>query len=151
MKLVAQVDGQWRYLLEPIEADILVNLVKQFPFTAPAPSAISRTDDGAAAEEREQLLAESLAEHRQQLQLQAATLLAGDKWRASGQRRLLTLEASEREFLLQLLNDIRVGSWQALGQPDGLSFQPTTEAQRTSQNLMDLAGYFEMNLLEPEA
>jgi hypothetical protein len=43
---------------------------------------------------------------------------APDRWRPQGKNVLLKLELAEMEWLLQVLNDIRVGSWLALGAPD---------------------------------
>ena len=62
----------------------------------------------------------------------------------------MTLSLEERETMLQILNDIRVGSWRALGEPEDLHTKaPQPGAQEFAyRSLMDLAGYFECGLLE---
>ena len=44
MKLVKWQDGVWQYHLAQNEADILVGLLKKFPFTKIDPVKISKTD-----------------------------------------------------------------------------------------------------------
>jgi hypothetical protein len=152
MRLVRQLKGSWQYRLNQSEADILLGLVKRFPFTEMHPAKISRSDPSPQAFEREKLLLESLAEHRKKLQQQAASLLGGEKWKQAGKDHWLTLDAASREMLLQLLNDIRIGCWHAVGAPETLDL-PTLHDSANNlgyRQLMELAGYFEMSLLEPE-
>lgn len=150
MRLASQSGENWQYQLNQQEAEILLGLVRQFPFFAMGPVQISKTDEQAKAAEREKLLAESLAQHRAELKGLAVNLLGEDKWRKSGAGRLLTLNSEAREILLQILNDIRVGCWRGLGEPDPLEQPITSREQLAQRQLMDLAGYFEMNLLAPE-
>ena len=149
MKLVKWQDGVWQYHLAQNEADILVGLLKKFPFTKIDPVKISETDKDPKAKEREKLLNESLAEHPKELKMQAMNLIRPEKFKRQEKGLLMTLSLDERETLLQILNDIRVGCWRALGEPEELH----TEAPKTSakeqvyRNLMDLAGYFECSLI----
>jgi hypothetical protein len=149
MKLLKRSGNQWRYGLEPKEGMLLRALVREFPPTAATPAKITRTVADAKSAERERLLNESLAKHRQELKEQAGKLLAKnlkpgkDGWR-------LSLSLEEREVLLQLINDIRVESWRALGEPEDLEAMPAhpSEANLRQHHLMHLAGYFEWKLLE---
>ena len=150
MRLASQSGDHWRYQLNQQEAEILLGLVKQFPCTGMDPVQLSKTDEHPQAAEREQLLAESLAQHRQALKALAVNLLGKDKWRKSGTGRLLTLNSEAREILLQILNDIRVGCWRALGEPEPLEEPITSRKQFAYHRMMDLAGYFEMKLLAAE-
>ncbi|HKW30063.1 MAG TPA: hypothetical protein VJT54_12055, partial [Verrucomicrobiae bacterium] len=130
------------------EGMFLRALVAKFPLTAATAVKISRMGADPKAPERERLLHESLAQHRQDLKRQASKLLAArlkpDKagWR-------LSLNVNEREILLQLLNDIRVESWHALGEPENLDTlpPPLSQADLRHYNLMQLAGYFQWKLL----
>ena len=91
-----------------------------------------------------------MAEHREQLKQQAMDLLAKDRWRKTKTGQQLTLDVEARETLLQILNDIRVGCWQVLGEPEDLDVPPAPQAspvELAGRNLMDLAAYFEMALL----
>jgi len=153
MNLTGQSGEGWHYQLRQNEANILKGLIQQFPFTAPAPARSSKSAADPAAVERDKLLNESLAEHRQELKKIALTLLREELWQPGKTGPVLTLDAAGREILLQLLNDIRLGAWHALGEPEGLDPEPLVPTMQAFawRNLMDLAGYFEMQLLEPEA
>jgi hypothetical protein len=97
------------------------------------------------------LLNESLARHREDLKRQAGKLLSARlKSGKAGWR--LSVSAEEREVLLQLLNDIRVESWQALGEPEDLDKFPEdlSEADLRHHQLMHLAGWFEWKLVNLE-
>jgi len=149
MKLLRQGRAGWKFELEPKEAMVLRALVSEFPLSAATPAKISRKGRDAKSAERQRLLNESLAQHRRDLKKQAGKLLAaGLKHEKSGWR--LTLSAAEREVLLQLLNDIRVESWHALGEPDNLDElpPPASDADFRHYNLMQLAGFSEFKMLE---
>jgi hypothetical protein len=59
----------------------------------------------------------------------------------------LSLSHAEVEWVLQVLNDIRVGSWIRLGSPDK---KRTALNERTVLDFaaMETAGYFEVQFLE---
>jgi hypothetical protein len=135
--------------LNQVEADLLKQLLKNFPFTGNAPVKISKTDADPKSAERDRLLNESLAEHRKELKRQANNLISTEKLKTNEKGHLLTLNAEEREILLQILNDIRVGCWHVLGEPESLELhKPKCSAQDLARHqLMDLAGYFEHHLI----
>jgi hypothetical protein len=60
------------------------------------------------------------------------------------------LSAPEIEWLLQVLNDVRVGSWIGLGSPDTEKGGkiPLTEETAPLLWVMEMAGSFEMVLLD---
>jgi hypothetical protein len=150
MKLVRFVSGQWQYALELNEINLLNLLLKQFPFTDLQPVQISRSDKDSKAKEREKLLNESLAQHRKLLKKAAVNLLEAGKIKHQNEGWLLTLALEDREVLLQILNDIRVGCWNALGQPAELEpkVENLTAEEQRFHGLMNAAGYFEHSLLE---
>ena len=149
MRLLKSSGAGWKYVLNQNEGILLRTLVKGFPLSAATAVEIARTGADAKSAEREWLLNESLAQHRQELKRQARKLLAAnlragrDGWR-------LSLSAHEREVLLQLLNDIRVESWHALGEPENLDVPPAhpSESDLRHHHLMHVAGYFEWKMLE---
>lgn len=150
MRLLKQGEAGWKFELNQNEGILLRALVAEFPLTAATAVKIARTGADARSAERERLLNESLAQHRLEVKQQAGKLLAAnlkagkDGWR-------LSLSANEREVLLQLLNDVRVESWRALGEPENLDPLPSHPSQTDLRHhhLMHLAGYFEWKLLEP--
>jgi hypothetical protein len=149
MKLIERSEGNWQYALNQTEFGLLCHLMEKFPHTRRALAKISKTDSDPKSVEREELLNESLVEHRKELKKQAVDLIAGNKLKISRKRHLLTLTAEDREILLQILNDIRVECWRALGEPESLEPQKLDDsAQETKyRSLMNLAGYFEHHLL----
>ena len=149
MRLLKQSGAGWKYELNQNEGILLRALVKEFPLAAATVVKISRTGADPKSAERERLLNESLAQHRQDLKRQARKLLAARlKPGKAGWR--LSVNVDEREVLLQLLNDIRVESWHALGEPEDLDTLPLlpSEADLRHRNLMQLAGYFEYKIVE---
>jgi hypothetical protein len=136
-------------VLERREGILLRSLVGAFPLTTAAAVKISRTGGDSKSAERQRLLNESLAQHRQELKQQAVKLLA-NKLKAGKDGWRLSLNINEREVLLQLLNDIRVESWHALGDPENLdALSPDfSETDYRHHQLMHVAGYFEHQLVE---
>jgi hypothetical protein len=148
MRLLTQSKSGWRYQLSRAEAQTLRSLIKLFPTTANVAVRITHTDTDPKAAEREKLLNDSLAEHREELQRRAQHLIDGDRLKLLGDRYVLNLGLDDREILLQILNDIRVAAWRALGQPEDLDPPPNpSESERAHHSLMNLAGYFECTLL----
>jgi hypothetical protein len=148
MKLVKQTKDGWQFQLDPA-ANCLWSLLNQFPITANATVKISRADNDPQTIDREKLLNESLADHREVLKKKAKSLVGAGQFKVRGKSWLLCVNSEEREFLFQILNDIRVGSWRALGEPDKLEPQTPnpTEKEQVFHNIMNLAGYFEHKLL----
>ena len=90
-----------------------------------------------------------MAEHRKELMRQAVNLITGNKLNINKTRHLLTLTAGDREIMLQILNDIRVGCWHSLGKPESLELQKAdfSPQELRIHSLMNLAGYFEHHLI----
>ena len=85
----------------------------------PAHQLLSKAGRLPDPEANQQLLDEALAEQRAENRRQLQALLADPRRFAhteTGAR--LSLSPAEVEWLLQVLNDIRVGSWVRLGSPD---------------------------------
>ncbi len=61
---------------------------------------------------------------------------------------LLRVKREEGEWLLQVLNDLRVGSWVQLGCPATLPEGELPEEMQSFRVTMDLTGYFQCVLLE---
>ena len=63
---------------------------------------------------------------------------------------LLTLTGEQMEWMLRVLNEIRVGSWVRLGRPEMDTARKThpTGAQARLFMAMELSGYFQSTLLE---
>jgi len=149
MRLARQTKQWLKYQLNQREGDCLRSLLRQFPITTDVHAKISKTSTDPEIVEMGKPLNESLAEHRKELKKQAANLIGAGKLKRGESGYLLTLNPEEREILLQILNDIRVGCWHVLGEPEKLEPEtpPMSQKELFLYNLMHLAGYFEVAFL----
>ena len=130
------------------EKDLLLDLIKMYPLVPPAHYQLSSADG--ANEANQQLLDEALGEHREEAKREVQTMLAEvNRFQTASSGCTLTLSAGELEALLQILNDIRVGSWLLLGSPDEKQGKRARLSLKTAKYFwaMDLAGHFQTALL----
>lgn len=122
--------------------------------TYPAQEGTLRTICGNV--DAEDLLEEALREHREKLRAELRETIAKKTTRTEDieERESYTLKLTEGEleWLLQVLNDIRVGHWIKLGRPDGgpnpvLTQPPTSETLR-SMTLLHLCTVWQGIILE---
>jgi hypothetical protein len=113
-------------------------LLSQFPVTESVTSKISRTDAEPETVEREKLLNESMAQHRDELKKLAKNLMRADKLKAGQNGWRLLINSEEWEILFQIINDIRVGCWRELGEPENLELK--TSPPSDVINALELAG-----------
>jgi hypothetical protein len=147
MKLLKQDEHQQQFELMEGEASVLLSLLNHYPLTKLNPVKMSKGCQGAEALDREILLNESLKAHRNELKLVAGKL-AKECLGRSKEVWLLTLKPDQKEILLQMLNDIRVGIWKELGEPGDTHQKPDSPPKQQKWNIMNLAGYFEENLVD---
>jgi hypothetical protein len=150
MKLARHSRTGFQYQLSEEEAHALRILINQFPIGEPSPIKISKTDSKAA--EREKLLNESLAGHRNELKSMVGNLMDEDKFKKSKRHLLFHVNLEGRETLLQILNDIRIECWRFLGEPENLDMEVSELPKEKIKHyhFMHLAGYFEHHFLNPE-
>lgn len=150
MKLLKTVEEVRLYELTAQEGSLLMQLLRHFPFSGLKRATISQRRDEQTAE-RELLLNESLKQHREELKRAAASIAA----RITPSRRSFSLELdpANREVLIQIMNDIRIGAWQALGEPETFEIDPSqlSSNEQAQWQLMQLAGFFQMGLIESES
>ena len=131
------------------EKSLLLDLLKMYPVIPPAHHRISSACDSPEAEANQNLLDEALAEHRAASKRALDAMLAeSNRFEPTAGGFLLKLTAEQLEWLLQVLNDVRVGSWIHLGSPDGKS----RHARLSIKNArylwaMELCGQFQFSLL----
>jgi hypothetical protein len=120
--------------------------------TAHSAATMTRLDTDAKAIEREKLLNEALAEHRAELKRQSSKLIEADKFKTAGKGLIYRIKAVEREMMLQILNDIRIGSWRMLGEPENLDLDISNlpKSKLRHYHFMQLAGFFEHHFLGPD-
>ena len=146
MKLARATKNKLFFRLSRPEMDLLLAVLRLYPRTPDAYQPLSKTSS--PDESNQRLLDESLAEHRAGNRKQLEALLTDPKklsqtkagWR-------LAVSPSDVEWLLQILNDIRVGSWATLGSPEECA-TPMNAATLPHLWAMNVAGAFQMELLE---
>ncbi len=148
MKLIRTTKTRVLFHLGHWEAHLLLEVLNLYPCLPTAHQKLSKASRRPESDANQQLLDEALAEHRAENKKQLQALLADRRRFApteTGGR--LSLPPAEVEWILQVLNDIRVGSWVRLGSPDPT---PTKLNETTAPHYraMEMAGYFEAQLLE---
>ena len=141
-KLVFQIRGK--------EKRILLDLLNLYPLTPLNHARLSRTTDSERAKSDQQLLEDALGEQREENKKRLRALLQDPRrWDGSGADLKLTLTAAEVEWLLQVLNDVRIGSWIQLDCPDPERGPLPDLTLKTARRYwaMEMAGVYESVLL----
>jgi hypothetical protein len=131
------------------EKGLLWDVLQRYPCLPAAYQPLSKSAQPTQEDPNQKLLNEALAEHRAENKAHLQNFLA-ERMQVEDQEAgcRMTLTEAEIERLLQLLNDIRVGSWLELGAPEQKE-EPPLDA-RTAPHFwaMEISGYFQMRLLE---
>ena len=133
------------------EKRLLFEILKLYPLVSETHHRLSRKSNIVQPKDHQRLLDESLADQRKENQKNVQVLLnEPGRFDAAPPGFHLKITRPEIEWLLQVLNDIRVGSWIALGSPDPESGKPAVYDEKTvpRYQTMELAGAFEMVFLE---
>jgi hypothetical protein len=131
------------------ETQLFFGVLKLYPRVPAAHQTLSKSTAFPDPEWSQRLLDEALAEQRA-ANKKALHALLKDPCRSkklqSGHR--LSLSEADVEWLLQILNDIRIGSWVLLGSPEAnLEWTMLTEETAPHFWAMQTAGHFQMQLL----
>ncbi len=150
MKLIRSDNRHYVFHFTRREKGLLRELLQRYPLVS---GATERPHGAAAADpetESRRLLADALAAQRQETKRQVQAMLnEPGRFQETESGCHLTLSPPQMEWLLQVLNDIRVGSWITLGSPDTEKGESVALDAETAPHLwlMEFAGYFEMQLL----
>ena len=150
MKLDRIAGNQFVFRFSSRERHLLLDLLARYPLIPPQHSQLTRGSDPRLLEEQ-RLLDEALAEHRAESRRQLQSLVDGEgRFRQVGHGFEFSLERLQLEWLLQVLNDIKVGSWIQAGSPDTENGKlPELTAENLPHFLtMELAGAFQMLFLK---
>ena len=151
MRLLRASKGNYQFHLGQREKHVFCELLGLYPCIPPAHQPLSKNGKVPDGELNQHLLDEALAEQRADNQNQLKVFLSDplrlvpiQKEHDRGFR--LTLSPAELEWLLQILNDIRVGSWLRLGSPE----EPRLVLDAATMPhvwAMEASGHFQMQLL----
>ncbi len=148
MRLIRTSGDKLLFHLGQREKQALGVVLKLYPRIPSAHQPLSKTATLPDQDAAQRLLDEALAEQRAENKNKVRAFLANPKrfsvdekgWR-------LTLSPVDVEWLLQILNDIRVGSWIILGAPEEKE-EELNETTAPHIWAMEVSGYFQMGLLE---
>ena len=148
MKLIRRSDAKLLFHLGLREGNLLLQVLKRYPRVPSAHQPLNKSGLLPNQQENQRLLDEALAEQRADCKKQLQALLADPRRFQkvdSGFR--LSLSQPDTEWLLQVLNDIRVGSWIILGSPEG-KLEGLNASTAADFWAMELAGAFQAELLQ---
>ena len=153
MKLLSQNDNRCVLQFTTQEKDLLLGLLPQYPKLPADHHQASRNGDSDT--DVQALLADALTEQREKNRAAAESLQADTaRFKPEEEDWHLTLTYAEIEWFLQVLNDLRVGSWLALDSPqqdeDGsyINFENVTAKNVTDIWTMEICGALQYELLK---
>jgi hypothetical protein len=147
VKLIRRSKTKLLFQLEPREGVLLMELLNLYPRVPSAHQPLSRSGRVPDQHENQRLLDEALAEQRAENKKHLQTWMADPlRVRKVESGFQLSLATSEVEWLLQVLNDLRVGSWVILGSPEE-KLEKLTAENAPDFWAMEMAGHFQMELL----
>ena len=146
MKLLRMDGGKFEFELSPVEKDLLIHVLNQYPLVPDSHHRLTHDQQIPNQWENQHLLDEAIRTQRDITRKLITTWLKQtDRFTRSEENWRVRCGREDLEWLLQVLNDIRIGSWIALGSP-GYSREPQLPQNKHAlQNLlrMEIAGGFE--------
>ena len=149
MKLIKREGEDFVLHIGRRERRLLLEVLKLYPLVPVGRHRVSQT--AKQMDEHQTLLEEALAERRQENKRQLVAMLREEqRFKETDTGYRLTLSAPQMEWLLQVLNDIRVGSWLILGEPDEKKGKPVALTSENARHYaaMEFCGLFQMTLLD---
>jgi hypothetical protein len=139
------------FQISPGEEALLLATLRLYPLIENGHHRISK-DPNRAGSAEQRLLEESMAQRRAAHRRKLDELFRAPQrfFKGVTDARHLVLTGAQFEWLLQVLNDIRVGSWVRLGCPEMEDPRPVelTRLNARSLHTMHVSGQFQMALLE---
>ena len=153
MKLIQRDGESFLFHISKREKGLLFEVLKLYPLIPIAHHRFSQTAAAPGVMESQRLLEGALAERTKENKRQLLALLnheAGLEETDDARAHRFKLSAPQVEWLLQVLNDIRVGSWLILGEPDEKKGKPIELNDENARYYaaMEFCGLFQMTLLD---
>jgi hypothetical protein len=121
VRFLKAANDRYYFRLRPQDHPAFVRLLRLFPVLAPDYQPLSKSADPGETEADQKLLEEALRSQKAGLRSEVERLLQdGERLRKTAEGWVLALEGPQLEWFLQVVNEIRVGSWRHLGSPDHL-------------------------------
>jgi hypothetical protein len=132
------------------EKKLLLDVLGLYPLIPPSHHQVSHSGDTPQVQSSQKLLEEALADHRKENKRQVEEMLnEKDRFQESSTGFRLLLNVHQVEWLLQVINEVRVGSWVRLGSPNEKSGKRIRLNTQNARYLwaMELCAFFEASLL----
>jgi len=151
VKLIQRDGESFLFHISKREKGLLFEVLKLYPLIPIAHHRVSQTAAALGVTETQKLLESALADRTRENKRQLLAMLNQETrlQEPVGAHRL-TLSGPQMEWLLQVLNDIRVGSWLILGEPDEKKGKPIELNDENARYYaaMEFCGLFQMTLLD---
>ena len=151
MNLIESKGDSFVFQLGKREKHLLCRVLQLYPLLNSTYHRLSKTADEKEIEPDQKLLEAALDDHRREHKQQLETMLNdAQQFQSVEDGYRLALSSPQMEWLLQALNDIRVGSWLILGCPDEKKGKLATITAENAiyAGALELCGHFQMALLE---
>jgi len=133
VKLLRSTGGGFGFQFERRERRLLLGILQLYPLIPASYHRLSKTADPEQVAADQKLLDEALAAQKVENQRRLLAMLnAPGRFKPEADGYELTLSADQVDWFLQILNDVRVGSWLKLGCPDPSKEPP---ADPTAENV----------------
>lgn len=151
MKLIRTDKDKFLFALGRKEKGLLCELLSLYPVVPAAHHRLSKSAKIGKQDENQRLLDEALAAQRRENKRQVLAMLnEPGRFTQTDSGFRLALSPPQMDWLLQVLNDVRVGSWIALGSPGTEPGERIPLNDQTTPHVwaMEAAGFFEMAVVE---
>ncbi len=148
MNCVKAGGGKFSFQMQRDERRLLFQVLRAYPLIPIAHHRLSKSEENI---EDQQLLEDSLTAQRKENKKQVKALLtAKSRFRANKRGWRWSLTAAQIEWLLQVLNDVRIGAWLTIGSPDGQMETIAVFNEKTAPYFwaMEVSGHFQAVLLK---
>jgi hypothetical protein len=151
MKFVKSERGKFSFQIARWEREVLFQILALYPLVPVSHHKLSKSEDRA---EDQKFLEESLDAQRKKSRRQVQAMLkAKSRFRQNKRGFRFSLTAEQMEWLLQVLNDLRVGSWLMIGSPAGREEMFAMLNANTAPYywVMEVAAEFQMDLVKAKS
>lgn len=151
VKLLQRTESGYTFLIGKRERELLTSLLGRYPVLGSTHFRTRGPRPPTDKESNQALLEEALAEQQRENRRSLEEMLSqAGRFEENELGFTFILSPGELEWMLQILNDIRVGSWVRLGEPD-INTRHLPELNEENVQLawaLEMAGLFEHSLLE---
>ncbi|HZV34528.1 MAG TPA: hypothetical protein VFB72_08105 [Verrucomicrobiae bacterium] len=147
MKLIKADADKFTFLIERRERQMLFRLLDLYPLV---PLSHHQLSQSAEKSEDQQLLEEALNQQRMKNKEQVLAMLKSkSRFRETEHGYHFSLKNEQMEWLLQVINDVRVGSWLLMGSPKNPveTFAMLNQTTASYYWAMEVAAGFQMVFL----